>query len=84
MPKDTTSTSSTFKSLVRQLFGTRKVEMKKKLPQIVLFGDSLTEWAFDETTAGFGWVLEEKYHGKAEIVNEGIDHTVSLSSESAY
>lgn len=52
--------------------------MKKKLPQIVLFGDSLTEWAFDETTAGFGWVLEKKYHGKAEIVNEGMDHTVSI------
>ena len=84
MPKDTASKSSTFKSLSRRLFGARKVEMKKKLPQIVLFGDSLTEWAFDETTAGFGWVLEKKYHGKAEIVNEGMDHTVSLSNQFAY
>jgi lysophospholipase L1-like esterase len=48
-----------------------------KLPQIVLFGDSLTQWSFDETTAGFGWVLEEKYRGKAEIVNEGIIHDLS-------
>ncbi|KAF2658739.1 SGNH hydrolase [Lophiostoma macrostomum CBS 122681] len=43
----------------------------KKLPQIVLFGDSLTQWSFNEETRGFGWVLEEKYKGKAEIVNEG-------------
>jgi len=44
---------------------------RKRLPQIILFGDSLTEWSFDEATAGFGWVLENKYAGKAEIVNEG-------------
>jgi lysophospholipase L1-like esterase len=43
----------------------------KKLPQIVLFGDSLTEWSFDEETRGFGLVLEERYKGKAKIVNEG-------------
>jgi lysophospholipase L1-like esterase len=42
-----------------------------KLPQIVLFGDSLTEWGFDSDTQGFGWYLEEWYKGKAEIVNEG-------------
>ncbi|KAF2201240.1 SGNH hydrolase [Delitschia confertaspora ATCC 74209] len=41
------------------------------LPQIILFGDSLTEWSFDKDTRGFGWVLENKYKGKAEIVNEG-------------
>ncbi|KAF2796273.1 SGNH hydrolase [Melanomma pulvis-pyrius CBS 109.77] len=45
--------------------------MKEELPQIVLFGDSLTQWGFVETTAGFGWVLEEKYAGKAKVVNEG-------------
>lgn len=44
---------------------------EERLPEIVLFGDSLTEWGFKETTRGFGWVLEQKYAGKAEIVNEG-------------
>ena len=44
---------------------------KEKLPQIVLFGDSLTQWGFEESNGGFGWVLKDKYAGKAEIVNEG-------------
>jgi lysophospholipase L1-like esterase len=44
---------------------------ERELPQIVLFGDSLTQWSFNEQTRGFGWVLEDKYAGKAEIVNEG-------------
>jgi lysophospholipase L1-like esterase len=44
---------------------------QEKLPQIVLFGDSLTQWSFDDETEGFGWVLENKYAGKAKIVNEG-------------
>ncbi|KAF2739075.1 SGNH hydrolase [Polyplosphaeria fusca] len=44
---------------------------QKGLPQIVLFGDSLTEWSFDDYNRGFGWALENKYHGKAEIINEG-------------
>jgi lysophospholipase L1-like esterase len=61
-----------FSSILRRLFGIKKSAMVKKLPQIVLFGDSLTEWAFDESTAGFGWVLEKKYAGKAEIINEGM------------
>ncbi|KAL5402667.1 hypothetical protein PMIN03_010470, partial [Paraphaeosphaeria minitans] len=45
---------------------------RKQLPQIVLFGDSLTEWSFDESVQGFGWYLTDWYKGKAEIVNEGI------------
>ena len=43
----------------------------KKLPEIVLFGDSLTEWGFEEETRGWGLVLEQKYEGNANIVNEG-------------
>ncbi|KAF2129260.1 SGNH hydrolase [Dothidotthia symphoricarpi CBS 119687] len=41
------------------------------LPEFVLFGDSLTEWSFDDKTQGFGLFLEQQYHGKAQIVNEG-------------
>lgn len=41
------------------------------LPEFVLFGDSLTEWSFDEETQGFGLFLEKTYKGKAAIVNEG-------------
>lgn len=47
------------------------MSQKKKLPQFVLFGDSLTEWGFDDSNRGFGWVLEQKYAGKADILNEG-------------
>jgi hypothetical protein len=43
----------------------------EKLPEFVLFGDSLTEWGFDSTTDGFGLFLEQKYRGKVKIVNEG-------------
>ena len=43
----------------------------KKLAQIILFGDSLTQWSFDDETQGFGWYLSRCYKGKAEIVNEG-------------
>lgn len=43
----------------------------KKLPQFVLFGDSLTEWSFEEETQGFGWYLKSWYEGKVEIINEG-------------
>ncbi|KAF2473915.1 SGNH hydrolase [Lindgomyces ingoldianus] len=43
-----------------------------ELPEIVLFGDSLTQWGFDENTRGFGWVLENKYEGKAIVLNEGV------------
>jgi lysophospholipase L1-like esterase len=42
-----------------------------KLPEFVLFGDSLTEWSFDESTQGFGLFLEKRYAGKAGIVNKG-------------
>ncbi|KAJ4296911.1 hypothetical protein N0V90_006959 [Kalmusia sp. IMI 367209] len=50
----------------------------RKLPQIVLFGDSLTQWGFDAATQGFGWHLENVYEGKAEIVNEVV--TTSYTS----
>ncbi|KAF2019944.1 SGNH hydrolase [Aaosphaeria arxii CBS 175.79] len=42
-----------------------------KLPKIILFGASLTQWAFEEDNRGFGWVLTQKYHDKAEVLNEG-------------
>jgi hypothetical protein len=42
------------------------------LPEIVLFGASMTEWSFKEKTQGVGWFLEKKYSGKAKILNEGI------------
>jgi hypothetical protein len=41
------------------------------LPEIVLFGASMTEWSFKEKTEGVGWFLEKKYAGKARILNEG-------------
>lgn len=40
-------------------------------PQLVLFGASMTEWSFDKERGGFGWVMQQKYGGKAVIVNEG-------------
>jgi len=43
----------------------------KQLPQIVLFGDSLTQYAFEEEDQGSGWYLQDWYKGKVEIVNEG-------------
>jgi hypothetical protein len=42
------------------------------LPEIVLFGASMTEWSFEEKTQGVGWFLEKEYAGKAKILNEGI------------
>ncbi|KAF1994789.1 SGNH hydrolase [Amniculicola lignicola CBS 123094] len=48
-----------------------KMATQEQLPEIVLFGASLVEWSFFEHTRGFGWVLQEKYKGKAEILNEG-------------
>ncbi|KAF2744197.1 SGNH hydrolase [Sporormia fimetaria CBS 119925] len=47
-------------------------KQQKQLPQIVLFGASLTQWSFNEHDRGFGWVLTNKYEGKAEVVNEGV------------
>ena len=41
-------------------------------PQFVLFGDSLTEWGFDEHNEGFGWFLERQYGDKVDIKNEGV------------
>lgn len=41
------------------------------MPEFVLFGDSLTEWGFSETTQGFGRFLQQKYQYKVGIVNEG-------------
>lgn len=40
-------------------------------PQFILFGDSLTEWAFDEHDEGVGWYLEQKYKEKAHMRCEG-------------
>ncbi|KAJ4355330.1 hypothetical protein N0V95_003005 [Ascochyta clinopodiicola] len=45
--------------------------MSAQTPEFVLFGASLTEWSFDEHNEGFGWALEQKYHARARIVNEG-------------
>jgi len=42
-----------------------------RLGEFVLFGDSLTEWSFSEDTHGFGLLLEQRYAGKARMVNEG-------------
>lgn len=49
-----------------------------RLPEIVLFGDSLTEWSFDDSTQGFGLHLEKLYAGKARIFNEGRYSSLSL------
>lgn len=43
----------------------------KQQPQLVLFGASMIEWSFDKEKGGFGWVMQHKYAGKAEVVNEG-------------
>lgn len=45
--------------------------LPNNLPEFVLFGDSLTEWSFDEETKGFGLFLQRQYDGKVKIVNEG-------------
>lgn len=43
----------------------------KKLPQIICFGASISEWSFD-TDKGFGRELQQRYAGKAEVVNQGM------------
>jgi hypothetical protein len=43
----------------------------KMLPEIILFGDSLTAWSFDEQTSGFGLALLEAYEGVVTVKNEG-------------
>lgn len=40
--------------------------------QFILFGDSLTEWAFEEWNEGFGWFLEHKYQDKVNVICEGM------------
>jgi len=53
-------------------FATRSDKLKiMPEAEIVLFGDSLTEWGFFESTSGYGWALERAYSGKAKVRNEG-------------
>ncbi|KAF7671767.1 hypothetical protein GT037_010289 [Alternaria burnsii] len=49
--------------------------MSDMLPEIVLFGASMTEWSFREETQGLGWFLEKKYAGKTMVANEGFMHS---------
>jgi hypothetical protein len=49
-----------------------KMETSEQLPELVLFGASMTEWSFREKTQGLGWWLEKMYEGKARVLNEGI------------
>ena len=56
-------------------------------PEFVLFGDSLTEWSFDEHTLGFGLHLRQQYEGKVGVVNEGkqvTSNTIFGGSEKRY
>ena len=46
-------------------------------PQFILFGDSLTEWAFDEHNEGFGWYFEQKYGEKVQVQCEGTQPLVA-------
>ncbi|KAF3003797.1 hypothetical protein E8E13_010214 [Curvularia kusanoi] len=39
--------------------------------KFILFGDSLTQWAFVEEQRGFGWFLEQQYGRKVVVRNEG-------------
>ncbi|OCK73729.1 SGNH hydrolase [Lepidopterella palustris CBS 459.81] len=43
-----------------------------QLPNIILFGDSLTEWGFYEDNRGFGWAMEQHFAGKANVLNKGL------------
>ncbi|USP75974.1 hypothetical protein yc1106_03248 [Curvularia clavata] len=54
------------------------------MPQFVLFGDSLTEWSFDEVDQGFGWFLQQKYRYKAAILNEGKAGGTSSDQKEAF
>ncbi len=47
------------------------MDSKAKLAQFILFGDSLTEWAFEEYNEGFGWFLQQKYKNKVHVQCEG-------------
>jgi lysophospholipase L1-like esterase len=42
------------------------------LPKIVLFGDSLTQYSFyGEDDEGLGQVMQKRFNGRFEIINEG-------------
>ena len=45
--------------------------MYAQTPQFILFGNSLTEWAFDEHNEGFGWYIEQKYGERVQVQCEG-------------
>ncbi|KAH6614298.1 SGNH hydrolase-type esterase domain-containing protein [Boeremia exigua] len=45
--------------------------LQTQKPQFILFGDSLTEWGFEEFDEGFGWFLEQKYKDKVHVQCEG-------------
>lgn len=45
--------------------------MSYLMPDFVLFGDSLTEWGFNEDNEGFGWYLEKRYEQRVRVINEG-------------
>lgn len=48
-----------------------RLAMSSAASRFILFGASMTEWSFDEETAGFGWFLEKVYRDKVAVVNEG-------------
>jgi hypothetical protein len=56
----------------------------KQLPEIVLFGASMTEWSFREKTQGLGWFLEKMYAGKARVLNEGIKTALQWKDYAIY
>jgi hypothetical protein len=54
--------------------------MACSLPQVILFGASMTEWSFDEQTEGFGWSLQSMYQDKVRVVNEGMQDSSRMLS----
>jgi len=69
----------TFNEMFKKAFWKRKERpttaslssVANKMPDFVLFGDSLTQWSFSEETQGFGLFLRQQYQHKVRIVNEG-------------
>jgi lysophospholipase L1-like esterase len=47
------------------------MRLSAQASQFILFGDSLTEWAFDEHNEGFGWHFQQKYGEKVQVQCEG-------------
>ena len=47
---------------------------------IVLFGNSITEWSFDDDTKGYGYQLGQYYMGKVQVLNRGVAGLVNLCS----